>query len=317
MVAVLGAGAFGATPAAAADDPPELEVSLSDDPTSESPWRYVMTLRRVGDGPAEVVTDRRLLEIEVREAGSRRGWRRCRHPEAPTRVDDARVRTLATEERYQEWVDLRMYCWSRLSVFEKGAEMRVAYGFRSRGRNRFVVRRDVEGETKETARRVTYDGVLTLSPIPEPEPPEGAIAVDMGRVSRRTGDGVTFRLALRAQEEPTRVYLRDDMLGFRISGPVGEVECSVPHQPIAPIVDFFRRVTPRRATRTSVLLSRYCTDGFPVAGIYEVVPFVTLVYDGARYGLEAPTGTFEGAPVPVRIRVGDTPYVEQTLSDSP
>ena len=57
-----------------------------------------------------------------------------------------------------------------------------------------------------------------------------------------------------------------------------------------------------------------CPEGtFSVPGVYEVVPVVDLVYDGARYGYDVVTGTFEGRPVAVR-RLGGG-YVEQRPED--
>jgi hypothetical protein len=52
--------------------------------------------------------------------------------------------------------------------------------------------------------------------------------------------------------------------------------------------------------------AQYCPDSvFERAGIYEVTPIAELDEDGARWGLNAVVGHFEGRSVPVRLRVGE------------
>jgi hypothetical protein len=124
---------------------------------------------------------------------------------------------------------------------------------------------------------------------------------------------VSFSVGVYSNGGTKRVYLRDDLFGFVVDGPMGRVTCAVPRERIVPIVDFYRRISERRAARTSISAARWCPDGtFDVAGVYDVTPIVDLVYDGARYDLETVTGRFEGLPVPIRVRRGDHAYVEQT-----
>jgi len=129
----------------------------------------------------------------------------------------------------------------------------------------------------------------------------------------RTAGQLRFHLTVRAGEgERPRIYLRNDLARFRVRGPLGEVECAVPRQPIVPIIDFYQRLGGRRGASVRIDAERYCPeDTFAAAGIYEVTPVVDLPYGGERYGFEAVTGTFEGRMAPIRIRRGSLGYVEQ------
>jgi hypothetical protein len=216
-----------------------------------------------------------------------------------------------------------MYCTGAARrALRQGARLKVAYGFTGRfrprsasSRRRFIAR-DAEGHA--LASRV--EGLeLDVPAQQESEPPPSAITVDMAPVDVSTGTTMTFRVSLRAGAETRpRVYLRDDLVRFRVRGPLGEVECGMNRQPIVPIVDFFQQLGGRRRASVSVDAVRYCPDQtFAAAGIYEVTPIVDLPYDADRYGLQAVTGSFEGPMVPVRVRRGALGYVEQVPIGSP
>lgn len=286
----------------AAQESPRLEVSLE---PIEDAGPFVRRLRVRSSRRQEVVRDRRLLALTVRPREGRRRYR-CVHPRAPRRVDSGRVALMDAGESYEEWVDVRMYCWgAALAALERGAEVEVSYGFRSRGRHRWIAR---EPDERRPPHRVS-GGELSWDPMGSPSA-EGPVRVWLAATTTR-GQPV-FRVRVAGEG---RVYLRDDLWSFVVRGPLGRVECAVPRQPVVPIVDFFVRLgrRPRRATLDAGL---YCPDGtFDVEGVYEVTPRLELVYDGEAYDLEAVTGTFEGPPAPLRVLRPGAPYVEQRIDD--
>ena len=280
-------------------------------------YLYAFTLAPAAWPTAEVVADRRLLRFEVRPEGSRRRYR-CAHPDSPRSVPEERVVRIgagAERTRWEEWIDLRMYCWGRaLRALDEGGTVEVAYGFPRRGRNRWIARRP-SGEDEV---RTLGEASFTVSARPEPAAPEGPVRLEMRSSDFRSGGGVSFSVGLHANEGTQRVYVRDDLFSFVVDGPLGRVTCAVPREQIVPIVDFYSRLRGRRAARTSIAAERWCPDGtFDIAGVYDVTPVVDLVYDGSRYEIDAVTGRIEGRPTPVRVRRGDHGYVEQTLDGAP
>ncbi|MFW5920727.1 MAG: hypothetical protein ACOCUS_02715 [Polyangiales bacterium] len=284
--------------------------------------RYLLLLEIAPDAwsKPEVVADRRLLELTVRpDLGKRFSPRlRCRHPDAPRRVGDERVRTLSEGETWREWLDLRMYCSvrARRMLDEHGGTVEVRYGFRYRGRDRWIARHrtevDAESEAEtETLRHIEGED-LSFEPAPEPErDPDAPVRIEMASRDSWSDAGLTFRVSVGSTEGTRRVYLRPDMWSFRVQGPLGEVTCGMPHQPLAPIVDFFDRITERREQREVLSASQLCPEGtFSIAGVYDVTPIVSLPYGGEQYDMNAVTGTYEGVPTPVRIRHDDRGYVE-------
>lgn len=296
--------------------PEEPRLSVTLEPFAEAgPWKRKLVLRSLR--AQEVVRDRRLLELTVLEARERGRPRRhvCRYPGAPARPVEARVAAMSAGETYVEWLDLRELCWGRAAqVLERGeTTVEVSYGFRAR--SRAVVRE--EGE-RRPPHRVPGDAFVfalptatsaTSSAAPSSAAPSSALTVSLASTS--TAGTPVLSVTIRG-ESGARVYLRDDLFSFDVRGPIGSVRCAIPRTTIVPIVDFYRRLS--RPTRTSIAASIQCPeDTFAVAGVYEVVPIVDLVYDGARYELEAVTGRFEGAPAAVRITSRE--YVEQRVED--
>ncbi len=296
---------------------PRLAVELRPFPEA-GPWkrRLAITSRRA----QEVVLDRRLLQLTVLEPRERGRPRRhvCRYPSAPTRPREDSVRVMAEGETYEEWLDLRELCWGRpLDALARGAaSVEVAYGFRGRGQ--FVVRQAGE---RRPPHRVAGTGFVfeapsstsASAPVPSNEESSGPLVrVSMAAVS--TSAVPSFSVSVRGEgtAAPRYVYLRDDLFSFRVSGPLGSVRCTTARTDVVPIVDFFRRLS--RSSRTTLASDYVCPEGtFDVPGVYEVVPEVELVYDGARFDLEAVTGSFVGEVTPVRISSRD--YVEQRVED--
>ncbi len=291
---------------AEADDEAPISVSLTPLP-GHGPYKYKLTVTAHAD--REVVTDRRLLQLTVRPEveGRRRAPRlRCRHPDEPRRVE--RSREMSAGETYVEWVDLRMYCWGRSlrALRQSPGTIEVGYGFRRRGRRRWVARE--EGE-RRPPRGVEGEPVQWSPPESADDDSEAPVRVGMRPTSSRRAP--ILRPTIRATEGRPRAYLRDDLWSFTVHGPMGTVECRPRRQVIAPIVDFFSRL--RTRPRTQRFDAEYfCPeDTFAVPGVYEVVPRIELIYDADRYDFDAVTGTFEGDPTPVRRTRGE--YVEQTL----
>ncbi len=297
---------FAATATAQADDEP-ITVTLTP-LTRYGPYKAKLTITAHAD--REVVIDRRLLQLTVRPQveGRRRSPRlRCRHPDEPRRAE--RTREMSAGETYEEWVDLRMYCWGRpLRALEAGpATIEVGYGFRRGGRGRFVARE--EGE-RRPPRGVEAEPFEWSGPA-ETADADGESPVEVGLRPTSARGTPVLRPTIRAREGRPRVYLRDDLWSFTVSGPLGVVECRPSRQVIAPIVDFFRRLSSRRKTERFAV-EHYCPDDtFSVPGVYEVTARVELIYDADRFDFDAVTGTFEGEPAPVRRTRGE--YVEQTL----
>lgn len=296
-----------ATATAQADDEP-ITVTLTP-LTQYGPYKAKLTITARAD--REVVIDRRLLQLTVRPEveGRRRSPRlRCRHPDEPRRAE--RTRQLSAGESYEEWVDLRMYCWGRpLRALEAGpATIEVAYGFRRGGRGRFVARE--EGE-RRPPRGVEGEPLAWTGPAESTEGEGEPAPVEVGLRPTSSRGAPVLRPTIRATEGRPRVYLRDDLWSFTVRGPLGTVECQPQRQVIAPIVDFFQRLRSRPRTERFAV-EHYCPeDTFAVPGVYEVAARVELIYDADRFDFDAVTGTFEGEPTPVRRTRGE--YVEQTL----
>lgn len=329
LAMALAWGAAGARAQDAAAAPPPVSVRL-EPMRGGDPFKYVFELRPAATTPHELVADRRLLELEVRmPAEGRRRARKltCRHPDAPRRVDEDRVERLGRPGEpavWREWVDLRMYCWGRaLTALEDGAEVGVAYGFRGRGRGRWIARPESDASERERDLRATrrIEGApITFRAIPDP-PPRTArdmpVVVSLSPIDARSGSAVVFRPAVRANAGRVRVYVRNDLWKLRVRGPLGSVECALERTPINPIIDFFQTLRGRGAIRAALDASQLCPSGsFELAGIYEITPVLDLPYGGEELEIEAVTGTFEGRPVPLRVRRGERPYVVQAPEDA-
>jgi hypothetical protein len=296
-------------------EPAPLEIELRPATDGER-HRYIVELRTTSTDPLDVAFDRRLLWFEATPAGSRRPIR-CRHPAAPTRVDEARVRTIvATSAPLREWVDLRMYCFGRdLTRLDGGAALQPRYGFAGRGSTRRFVARTSPDQRRPWS--VINAAPFTLPAVAAAPPPapsvegEPPLVLALSPADRRTASSLTFAVSLRGRSGgPVRVYPRDDLITLTVAGPTGPHECGIARTVITPIVDFYQTVTARRSVRTVLDGPRYCPEVFTEEGLYEVTPRIDLIYEGTGR-LEAFTGTIVGPPAAVRIRVGDRGYVER------
>ncbi|MEM9072378.1 MAG: hypothetical protein AAGE52_27985 [Myxococcota bacterium] len=260
----------------------------------------------VSNRDQDVVRDRRLLRFTFRAEGSRRRHT-CVHPSAPRRVSEPRVARMAAGDRYEEWVDLRMYCWGRaLKALSRGGEITATYGFRRRGRRQWIAR--VDGE-RRPLHRVELGGT-PWGGVPVPATAND-VTVALSPATVR-GSWPTFRPRVRGQG---RVYLRDDLWSFLVRGPLGVVSCEPQRHPVTPIVDFFVRLS-RRGRSASLDASLYCPDDtFRVEGVYEVTPSLELIYDAEAFSFDAITGEFEGAPQAIRVLRRGAPYVVQDPSN--
>lgn len=297
----------------------------------DRPFRYIVTMRPRGDAPLEVVADRRLLSFVVRRPESRRRFR-CAHPHAPPRPDEERVRTSSRGGEagsvWREWIDLRMYCWGgALAALRDGAQVEGRYGWRRADRRRWVAR------TPESPWREWTGGVdlvpFSFSRVEEPptrrldEEWESDTSENARRVapvhvmlSSRTvlrGGMVSFRPSVRAREGRARVYVRPDSWSFEVRGPTTTVRCAIPPGGGAPPADLFRPITERYAAVDLLDAEFMCPEGtFDQAGVYEVVPELSLRHSGEEWGYDAIIGRFAGPPSPIRVTAGGLGYVEQS-----
>ncbi len=272
---------------------PDAPLSVALSPIEgHGPWRYRLAL--TSHRAQEVTYDRRLLQLEVKPEGSRRRFR-CTHPDAPR---EGVRRTMATGEVHEEWVDLRMFCsGSALRALRWGsAEVGVQFGYRRRGRGRFVAR--IEGERRPATR---IEGGTIQWDRAQSTPSDAPIRVGIDDDTSR--GAVRFRPTIRASANIRPiVYMRDDHFSFEVRGPRGVVMCRRPRAPIYPIRERFFRLTNRKR-RNLLDAAYYCPDGtFEQPGLYQVRPTLELPYDGERFGLDALTGTFVGSTGVVRVR---------------
>ncbi|MBK8169316.1 MAG: hypothetical protein IPK60_03105 [Sandaracinaceae bacterium] len=298
---------------------PPISVRLSpwqqpDPPVGDARYFYVLEVSADSDPNADVVLDRRLLHFEFRDEARRRNVR-CDHPAAPRAQVAMRHSAHLTDNganvSYREWIDLRSYCFGRsLDALNRGAHVRVSYGFTRGGRTVWVAK---SGENKV---RSVDAGELDFAAVTAPASADAAI-VRLAPIDRASASGMSFNVSVASRTGRRRVYVRPDLFQFRIRGPLGVVSCGVPRQPIVPIADFFSRVTERSAAHRILDAQQFCPDAFLVEGVYEVTPIAELPYTprGAASPTDVITGRFEGAPALVRIRSGARGYVDQDPND--
>lgn len=245
----------------------------------------------------ELTADLRLLHLEVRTAGARRGLA-CDSPARPRRIDPATVRTLHAGEVWSETFDVRTLCWGRaLVALEAGGEVSGSFGT-ARGRAGVAIAR-----MGETTFRAAPFAALAVPAASTPTPPAGDVRVTLAPADAASGARVSLRVTIRAVR-PVRAWVRPDRVRFRVRSPDGTTHtCAMSRSDGAPIPDLFARVSARSGPVLSLDARAYCTARvFAAAGIYEVTPLLDLDVDGRGWHFDTPRGTFEGAPVPVRIR---------------
>ncbi|AKF06428.1 hypothetical protein [Sandaracinus amylolyticus] len=289
--------------------PPPAELSLATI-SGDTPFRRVLTIR--ASAPIELNADRRLLRIEVRPEGARRALT-CEHPERPARLDADRVVRLEAGQTWQEWIDLREYCWGRaLDALSAGGDVAVTFGPRRARRGDVTLR--VLGEPPVDHRELGPTTVH-LDAMPRALEPDPSARVRVVMSDRDARSITTFSVRVRAREGRARAYVRPDRFSFRVHGPDADVECAMPHGGGAVPADLFQRLSARGGPSFTLDARAFCPEGtFDDAGIYEVVPVLELEHDGAQWNLDAPTGTFVGAPAFVRVRRDARGYVERGAS---
>jgi hypothetical protein len=286
--------------------PPPAELSVTTMPGAPSPWIRVVTVRATA--PLDLAADRRFLHLEFTPAGSRRPIR-CDHPDRPARASDERVRQLEPGEAWREWIDLREYCWGRsLAALRAGAD--VTATFEPRGRRSFVVR---AGGVEHHSLGPAHFGVAA-QPAPAEPDPTAPVRVVLSDADAASAERFVLRVGALGREGTRRAYVRADRFSFRVRGPEGEAECSVPHGGGAVQPDLYQRLRPGSGARFALEGHRFCRGMLRSAGVYEIVPHLLLEEDGAAYDLDAITGTFTGAPALLRIRRGERGYVERPVA---
>lgn len=304
--------------------PPGVEARLvpfaPTEPPGDPRYLFVMELRATGWTLPDVVADRRLLRFEVTDPAARRPRPlRCAHPDAPRfRANPARARVLGGEGTpavYREWIDLRMYCSGRaLALLDRGAHVVARYGYARAARGAWVARQASTTPGFQSALDLAageFDFAARTAVAPSSEAARASLAA----ADRATQSGLGFSVSVRPTSGTRRVYLRHDQARFRIRGPLGSVECGLERVPVVPIVDFFRRVSPRSGASVRIDARVACPGAFPIAGIYEVTPVIELPHRYPGPSDQSLTGTFVGEPAVVRIRVGERGYVEHLPED--
>lgn len=276
---------------------------------------YVLEVGAATDPNVDVVVDRRLLHLEMRDETHHRTIR-CDHPNAPNARVAMRQTTKLTDNgantTYREWVDLRSYCFgSALAFLDRGAHVHATYGFVRGGRTTWVAR---SGDNHPS---IVDAGEFDVAAKTETTPVAAPVAVRLATIDRASAAGMSFAVSVATTHGRRRVYIRHDLFRFRIRGPLGVVECGVPQQTIVPIADFFTPITERSAARRTLEAQQFCPDAFEVEGVYEVTPSVDLPYSprSTRPATDVVTGHFDGPTTLVRIRSGSRGYVDQDPGD--
>ncbi|MFK7987222.1 MAG: hypothetical protein AB8I08_14455 [Sandaracinaceae bacterium] len=326
-LATLTVALFGLHASRASADEAPVEVTLA--PWAaydgvERPFRYILRIAPRHAGPVEAVADRRLLSFQVRAPGTRRRRAlRCRHPHTPRRPAGGRVQVLRSSDEgggvYEEYVDLRMYCWGRaLAALEAGGEVTSRYGFRRRTRAAWVAR-------VPNSRWRDWTGGVDLPPFTFPATPQSteaepgnagpasAVRVRLRDRSARRGGSLSLPVSVNMRAGSARVFVRPATFEFAVNGPLGTARCRLEGSQGHPAPDLYRRITTRYAARQTLSATQLCPeDTFLLPGIYELTPTAHLDHDGADYDLNALTGDFVGETAVVRITEGRRGYLVQT-----
>lgn len=261
---------------------------------------HTLRLSVVARTEVELTADVRLLHLEVRAPGARRALA-CDAPTRPRRVDRSTLQSLHAGQAWDATFDVRTVCWGRaLSALEAGAELSGTFGV-ARGRVGIAIARTANGETRSAP-----IPSLAIPAVPAVPVPSGDVRISLAPADVATGARLALRVVVRAARA-VRAWVRPDRVRFRVVAPDGTTRtCSMSRGDSAAIPDLFARVGTRSGPSFSLDARTYCgARAFAVPGIYEVTPLLDLDVDGSTWRLDTPLGTFEGTPVPVRIRTGD------------
>lgn len=280
--------------AARRNDPAIATLSVTQD--SQDVHRLVVRIDALTD--IEIANDRRWLTAELRDARGRRV--RCARRDRPRRT--TRTTTLAVGAHWSEWMDVRELCWGRaLTTLEQGGE--VTWQFSSGSGRNWVAR------TSATMHRSLPSVTTSWRASPVATPPTGrAAVVSLTPTDARSASSATLRLRVTATADE-RAFIRREYVSFEVRSPSGRTfRCGIEPFVGRALPDFFSRLSQRRSVLMSLSGADFC-GAFREPGIYEITPILTLTEDGSAWGWSALTGTFRGAPSP--LRVPSSTYVEQ------
>lgn len=294
-VALASSGAVRAQGVTAAAEPAVLTVAQQHDP-----HRIVVTIE--AREPIELSADRRWLRAEVRGARGRPIV--CAAPVRPRAGSRAVV--LEPGARWSEWLDVRELCWGRaLAAIETATEVRWSFDA-GRGRGAWVVRAGGRPVRSLSSRPTRWRG----SGAATSEDGSAPLRVELAPTEVAPGGRPVLRVRVVGQAS-ARAFVRHESLSFRVRAPSGrQLDCSLPAFSGRPLPDFFARILPGRALVFALDGAAYC-GALAEPGIYEVTPVLTLRERGDAWRLDAITGTFVGAPTPLRVR--SATYVEQPV----
>jgi hypothetical protein len=211
------------------------------------------------------------------------------------------VQSLLAGQAWDATFDVRTVCWGRaLSALEAGAELSGTFGL-ARGRAGIAIARTANGETRSAP-----IPSLAIPAVPTVPAPSGDVRIALAPADAATAAHLSLRVVVRAARA-VRAWVRPDRVRFRVLAPDGTTRtCAISREASAAIPDLFSRVGTRSGPAFSLDARAYCgAHAFAAPGIYEVTPLLDLDVDGSTWRLDTPLGTFEGVPVPVRIRTGD------------
>lgn len=300
--------------------PPPVTARITLAPRDGNRFHFDVTVTLEGEPGWALLADHRALSFEITPAqveadGEPRRRRRarpltCKHPNAPRRVEDARV--VRDPARFSEPIDLRMYCIGRAyDALVAGASVVPVYGFRRASRTTYLARPTSEDATARPLASVRGEAFVPYPASARPEQAGEDAPLMVGLVpTEATAPGAPVLRAFVRARRPVRLYMRDDLYTFRITSPSGTTTTCAPRRTVVvPIIDFFKRLSAGARVETSTDTARHCAAIFREPGIYEVTPELELPYGGERYQIEAVTGRFTGAPSFVRVRPQRGAYV--------
>lgn len=279
--------------AARRNDPAIATLSVTQD--SQDPHRLVVRIDALTD--IEVANDRRWLTAELRDARGRRV--RCTRRDRPRRT--TRTTSLAAGAHWSEWMDVRELCWGRaLTTLEQGGE--VVWQFSSGTGRNWVAR------TPATFYRNLPSVTTSWRASPSATVPTGRAAVVSLAPTDARASSATLRLRITALGNE-RAFVRREHVAFEVRSPSGRTFwCGIDSFIGRALPDFFSHLSERRAVLMSLSSADFC-GAFREPGVYEITPVLTLTETGEAWGWHALTGTFRGAPSP--LRVPSPTYVEQ------
>lgn len=279
--------------------PPAPALTFAVDAEAGRPFHVRARLDVARAGLTDAVADMRWITFEIPVEGRRRPLT-CSYPGAPANTDTSKVVASppAGSALFDAIVDVRMWCTgAAFDAIERGAAIHARYGVRSVTTRRFLVH-DTERRARRLASVEAPPFVLTnVPPVADTDAP-----VRVGMSSFQASRSVVANPYLEGIRA-SRVYLRSDLWSFDITTPARRtVRCVVPRHPVVPIVDFFTRLSPGSRRSTTIDVSTLCPRIFDEPGVYDVVPVLELVYDGANVDVDGLVGTFRGRPSFIRIR---------------